>query len=197
MARRTILFDLDGTLWNSRSWYAEVLASLCDQSVAQLSSRLFAGANIVQLMKDSHVSQSRLVTQAVADASTLELYAGVVDTLEELRRRTVAMGVVTNLPGWLARPLMEAVDIHQYFQVAVTPRWGVPAKPQPHGIRKALREMEATDGSETYYVGDAAEDAEAAKGANVRFAWASYGYGTDAPTNTAAVLHEIRDLLDL
>ena len=197
MVRRTVLCDLDGTLWNSRPWYAEVLASLCDRSVAQLSSRLSTGANIVRLMKDSHVSQNRFVQQAVADASTLELYAGVVDTLEELRRRTVAMGVVTNLPGWLARPLMEAVDIHQYFQATVTPRWGVPAKPQPHGIRKALREMGAMDGSETYYVGDADEDAEAAEGRT----YGSRGLPTDTErtrrTNTAVVLHEIRSLLDL
>ena len=107
------------------------------------------------------------------------------------------MGVVTNLPGWLAQPLMEAVDIHQYFRTTVTPRWGVRSKPQPHGIRKALQELGAVDDSETYYVGDTAVDAEAAKKAAVRFAWASYGYETDEPENVAVVLHEIGDLLDL
>lgn len=67
---------------------------------------------------------------------------------------------MTNLPGWLVTPLAAATGIDEYF--CVTPRRGVPAKSRPHGIRKALREMER-EPVHAWFVGDGKADAEAAK----------------------------------
>ena len=106
------------------------------------------------------------------------------------------MGVVTNLPGWLVTPMAEATGIDKYFGVIMTPRPGVPAKPQPHGIRKALREM-GREPDHTWFVGDGAADAEAAKTAAVSFAWASYGYESTAPSGTEIVLLAFKDVLGL
>ena len=49
----------------------------------------------------------------------------------------------------------------------------------------------------TWFVGDGAVDAEAAAAAGVRFAWASYGYYTEAPPGTAKVLERFEDVLQL
>ena len=107
------------------------------------------------------------------------------------------MGAVTNLPGWLVTPMTEATGIDEYFEVVVTPRPGVPAKPQPHGIRRALREMGREAGPHTWFVGDGVADAKAAKAAAVRFAWVSYGYETTAPPDTEMVLYGFKDVLGL
>ena len=40
----------------------------------------------------------------------------------------------------------------------------------------------------TWFVGDGVADAEAAEMATVRFAWASYGYESEAPPATEMVL---------
>ena len=107
------------------------------------------------------------------------------------------MGVVTNLPGWLARPVALATGVAGYFEVIVTPRAGVPAKPKPHGILKALKEMGQEAGPHTWLVGDSEADAEAAAAAGVRFAWASYGYEALPPIGAETVLRSFEDVLGL
>lgn len=196
MARRTLLLDLDGTLWDSRPWYAKVMAQLSDGSVAQYERTLATGTSIVQLVQQCGVSRSRFARSAKENATSLAFYDGVRQTLDELRERGTSMGVVTNLPGWLVTPMAEATGIDKYFGVIMTPRPGVPAKPQPHGIRKALREM-GREPDHTWFVGDGAADAEAAKTAAVSFAWASYGYESTAPSGTEIVLLAFKDVLGL
>ena len=197
MARRTLLFDLDGTLWDSRPWYAEVLARLSEEPVERLKQELESGASVVKLASQCGVSTARFARETRANTTSLSFYEGMPQVLDLLRERDTPIGVVTNLPGWLVRPMLEATGIEGYFDVVVTPRRGVPAKPKPHGIGNALRLMGREPDPHTWLVGDGAVDAEAANAARVRFAWASWGYGTDAPPDTGTVLGGLGDVLDL
>ena len=197
MARRTLLFDLDGTLWDSRPWYAGVLARLSGEPAARLERSLSSGTSIVKLASRCGVSTARLAREAKASAASLSFYEGGPQVLDRLRERDTPMGVVTNLPGWLVRPVLEATDIEGCFDAVVTPRRGVPAKPKPHGIRNALRAMGREPDPHTWLVGDDVVDAEAAKAARVRFAWASWGYGTDVPPDTGTVLGGLGEVLEL
>ena len=176
MARRTLLLDLDGTLWNSRPWYAEVLAGISGGSAAELENRLASGENIVRLARERGVSNSRLARAASEGSAALGFYDSVLETLVQLSDRATSMGVVSNLPGWLVRPVAQATGIAGYFDAIVTPRAGVPAKPNPHGVMKALKDMGREADAHTWLVGDGVVDAKAASAAGVRFAWASYGY---------------------
>lgn len=198
MARRTFLLDLDGTIWDSRSWYAEIVADMSypRSSPIRLETELAQGKSVLELAEKSRVSKSCLQRAAKERGSELPLYGGVRRVLDELRGRGASMGLVTNLAGWLARPLVEATGISQYFSAIVTPVRGVPRKPSPRGIMKALNEMERDVDRHTWLVGDESTDAAAATAANVRFAWASYGYGA---TITAAdvELREFAEVLEL
>ena len=197
MARRTLLLDLDGTLWDSRPWFAEILARMAGGSVPELANRLATGASVVRLAQEHRISKPRLARQARDSVAGLDLYSGARQTLQDLQNRATLMGVVTNLPRWLVAPVTEATGIADYFEVIVTPRPGVPAKPQPHGILKALRDMGRVADSNTWFLGDGAVDAKAATAAGVRFAWASYGYDADPPPGTSTVLHSFEDALGL
>ena len=197
MAPRILLLDLDGTLWNSRPWYAEVLARLSDGSAVQLEHRLTSGTSVVELATICGVSKARFAREARESAMSLTFYNGARQTLDELMRRGTSLGVVTNLPNWLVMPITEATDIKKYFDAVVTPRPGVPAKPKPHGIRQALREMGREADQKTWFVGDGVADAEAAEMATVRFAWASYSYESEAPPATEMVLDGFEDVLKL
>ena len=196
MARRTLLLDLDGTLWDSRPWYAEIMAQLSGGSASGYERALEKGTSIVQLLQQCGTSRNRFAKAAKEGATSLAFYEGVRQTLDELRKRGTSMGVVTNLPGWLVTPITGATGIDEYFDVIVTPRPGVQAKPQPHGIRKALRKM-GREPVHAWFAGDGAADANAAKAAVVRFAWASYGYENTAPPGTETVLHTFKDVLGL
>ena len=197
MARRTLLLDLDGTLWDSRPWYAEILAMLGCGSATSLNSTLASGASVVQVASECGVSKSRVAREARNSVATLPFYNGVLRTLEDLTARTTTIGVVTNLPGWLVRPVVQAAGISGHFRVIVTPRPGVPAKPKPHGIRRALQMMRRQPGLHTWLVGDGFVDAEAAAASGLRFAWASYGYETVRPEGTEVVLSGFEEVLDL
>ena len=184
-------------MWDSRPWYAEAIARLSGGSALQVAGQLEAGANIVRVAKDHGVSNARLAQAAKEDGVPIELYDGVLQTLDSLRERGILIGIVSNLPGWLVRPLLQSTGIDKYVTATATPRRGVPAKPKPHGIQRVLQEMGRDANARTWFVGDGAVDAEAAVAAGVQFAWASYGYHTEAPPHTAKVLKRFNDVLRL
>ena len=129
MVRRTYLLDLDGTLWDSRPWYAEVLAQLSGSSIGEIARQLEAGENVVGITKKYGVTKTRLTREANENGESLRLYEGTLQALDQLQKRESLIGVVTNLPGWLVTPLVKATGIDVYLDAIVTPRPGVPAKP--------------------------------------------------------------------
>ncbi len=197
MAAETILLDLDGTVWNSRPWYAETIACLSGVSCDEVERKLLSGKPIVQLAREHYVSKSNLVKSATENAESLVLYKRVKQTLKVLRGRGTPIGVVTNLPGWLVRPLLESKDLKEYFFVTITPRWGIQAKPRPHGIFSALEEIGRGVNADTWFVGDGTVDAQAAEAAGIRFAWASYGYEPGPPPGTSEIVEKFEDILRL
>ena len=196
MAQRTFLLDLDGTLWDSRQWYAEALAQLSGSSATVIASRLKAGENLVKIAKEHGASKTRLVQIAKENGGSLQLYGGVLRALGQIQKRKDLIGVVTNLPGWLVLPLLEATGIEKYLDAVVTPQRGVPAKPSPRGIWKALECLDCKADPDTWYVGDSTADAKAAKAARISFAWASYGY-EDKPPEASQILKSFDEVLQL
>ena len=197
MAAATLLLDLDGTIWDSRPWYAASIAHLSDIPASEIETRLAGGANVIRVAGDYGLTRSRLVRAARGNTVSIDLYEGVRRTLDRLRERSTPMGVVSNLSGSLATALLQATGLEEYFAAVVTPGAGVPAKPQPHGIRKALAEMGRTLDKETWYVGDGTADAAAANAAGAQFAWVSYGYEATAPPGTHRVIDRFDDVLQL
>ncbi|MXY32686.1 MAG: HAD family hydrolase, partial [Boseongicola sp. SB0664_bin_43] len=158
---------------------------------------LESGANIVHVAKHRGVSKSRLARAAEERGGAMELYEQVIPTLERLRARGTPLGIVTNLPGWLAGHLLSATGVGEYAAAIATPRAGLAAKPKPHGIRWVLAEIGREADAGVWFVGDGDADAEAAKAALVRFAWASYGYGPEEPDGTDKALLSFDELLGL
>ena len=197
MAAETLLLDLDGTVWDSRSWYADAIAGLSGARASEIVPRLEAGESVASVSRDCGVKDRSLARAAKENGTSMELYEGVIDTLDRLRARGILIGVVSNLSGWLARPLLESTGIEAYVSATVTPRWGVPPKPKPHGVKIALAEMGRSPDASVWVVGDGLTDAGAAQAAGVQFAWACYGYESDAPPGTGWVLGGFEDVLAL
>ena len=197
MAPATLVLDLDGTVWNSRPWYAVAIARLSGGSALQIIRELEAGASIIDVAKDQQVTKARLARAAKDAGGSIELYEGVRQTLDSLQGTGSLIGIVSNLPSWLVAPSLQSTGIDKYFTATATPRPGVPAKPSPHGIWRVLHEMRRDADARTWFVGDGAVDAEAAAAAGVQFAWASYGYCTKEPPDTAKVLERFEDVLQL
>ena len=197
MAASAVLLDLDGTVWDGRRWYADAIAGLSGASAAEILARLDDGEVLVSVSRDCGVKDAHLARVARDEGGSMPLYEGVVETLDRLGAADTPIGVVSNLTGWLARPLLESTGIAAYLSATVTPRPGVPAKPSPQGVARALGDMGRGVGPDVWLVGDGPADAVAARAAGVRFAWARYGLHRTEPPGTDRVLARFGDALAL
>ena len=199
MAAAALLFDLDGTLWDSRPWFARILSELTGADPTPLEQRLASGTSIVRLTDECGVSQPTLARHARNASASLQLHDGTLPTLETLAAREVPMAVVSNLPARLVTPMTDGTGLTDFFDTVVTPLpfSGIPAKPSPRGVYAALRAISKRAGPDIWLVGDGTVDAGAARSAGVSFAWASYGYEPNPPVQTDRELARPRDVLDL
>jgi phosphoglycolate phosphatase len=156
-------------------------------------TRLSGGGSIVSLIRSGGLTRDRFINIALRNVEQLRLYPRVRSTLQQLDARGTPMGIVTNLPAWLVAPILEDLNLDGFF---ATVKFGA-AKPNPQPLCTAITELGLEPNGTVYYAGDQPRDAEAARNAGVRFAWASYGYGTSRPPHTAAILKIFSDVLEL
>ena len=197
MAPTALLFDLDGTVWDSFPWYAGLLARASGGKSAALHSELCRGASIVTLARQRGISNGRFVAECEASLRTLRLYPGTLATLEALASRGTPTAAVTSLPGWIAQPLLCGLQLGPLFRWVVDASNCASRKPRPGPVLAALQRLRIAPDHNVFYVGDRNDDAAAAKAAGVRFAWASYGYGDGCPTPSAVRLSSIDEVLGL
>jgi HAD superfamily hydrolase (TIGR01549 family) len=191
MAASAILFDLDGTIWDSYPCYATALRKRIGGTVNSIVARLRGGENAIGLARQCGLTNANFSTLCRNSFEHLQLYPNVRETLVLLSERETQLGVVTSLPQWLGQNLLNEFGLTRYF---VTTQYNS-KKPSPSGILKALNELDSLDS--VYYVGDSPVDAQAASRAGVLFAWSSYGYYDESPTDVDVVLETFSDLLRL
>jgi len=170
--------DLDGTVWDSAPWYAELTTTSSKQAElvgGQLRSGA-AGVNAASLLK-TRFTPTKFETACRDHAEELHLYPGLLASLA-VWKRVGPIAVVTNLPAWVAAPMLKATGLMEMFDLVQTARRGVPAKPHSAPMRFAAEAL-GLHPSAFLYVGDAASDQKAASQAGMGFAWASWGYGVD------------------
>ena len=189
------LLDLDGTIWDSYPWYAELLAREGRAQSRQVLSRLQSGHSIVSIVHDAGISRSRFSRLCEESASDLPVYPGVRDTLAALAARGVMLGVVTSLPGRLAEPMLRGAGLAAHFAAVVHAGNCRARKPSAGPILKALEFLGIETTSNVFYVGDRQIDARAASSAGVSFAWAAYGYEGEPPDRLDVTLNRFSDLL--
>ena len=131
MAQQTLLLDLDGTLWDSRPWYVEILARLSDRREAELEHKLKSAANIRRLARECGVTDKRFELEAAKSAASLRFYGGALGTLDDLADRSTSMGVVTNLPGGLVKAVLRDTGIGGHFKALGWPTRQCSRRPLP------------------------------------------------------------------
>jgi phosphoglycolate phosphatase len=192
MAASAFTFDLDGTLWDSYPCYAAALEAGGLLPYSKAIKRLKSGENIVTIGLQLGLTKTRLARLCFGEIRRIKLYDGVAEGLTALMQRSVAMGVVTNLPKWLIHPILCELDLKRYFRISVF----AAGKPKAGRLVSAVDCLPTSNGV-IYYMGDMPTDAEAARRARVPFAWAAYGYGINRPGDVAAVIKRFDEVLVL
>ena len=104
-----------------------------------------------------------------------QLFPGVEVLLCELERLDLPWGVVTNKPGWLTDPLLEALDLGRRAACVVSGDTLPERKPHPLPLLHAAHTI-GVPPSRCVYAGDAERDIQAGRAAGMTTVVASYGY---------------------
>jgi HAD superfamily hydrolase (TIGR01509 family) len=193
MAATALLFDLDGTVWDSFPCYGLALSERLGLSAGEVIELLHKNGNVVGLARGAGLSNHTFSELTLRAINELRLYPNVIDTLQELSQQSIPIAIVTNLPKWLVSPLLFRTGLSNYFGAVET----VAGKPSGKGLTKALKTLGVRPSEEVFYVGDLANDAQAANAAGVSLAWASYGYGTVQPKSTLVRIDNFSDIMNL
>lgn len=184
------IFDLDGTLINSAPAITRALNALRDAhglpalKAAQVRRWVSLGAAPLvgrALGCDGDAPANRITEfrahYAHQTSSRDDLYPGIADALDALRRAGMALGVCTNKPQAASERVLAQTGIAHCFDVVIGGDATPSPKPDGAHLRHTLAAMGCT-GHPFCFIGDSTLDAQAAHASGARFLWASWGYDT-------------------
>lgn len=191
-----VVFDLDGTLVDSRRDLADSVNALLSEYGAPPLSEQAVGAMVgdgAQQLVERALAASGIPEpiDAAIDAALARFlalyderlvvhtrpYDGVAQMLEALEARGIGRAVFTNKPQPAAERVLDVLGLSRWFDAGVVGAEAAhPRKPDPAGLL-ALAALAGTAIGRTLLVGDASQDVETARRAGARMCVARYGFG--------------------
>lgn len=184
-----LIFDVDGTLWNSvplvaKGWNLALAELGLEPNCTVEKIQPYFGKTMTQIA-DGVLSQvdiperyrcmERLMAweHKVMEADPCHIfYPGVKETLETLAK-SYNLFIVSNCQKGYIELLLEKGDLEHLIQDHTC--FGETGTCKAQSI---LALMERNGIQDACYIGDTQADMEAAQGAGIPFVWASYGFGT-------------------
>ncbi|WPU96626.1 HAD family hydrolase [Mucilaginibacter sabulilitoris] len=203
----SIIFDLDGTLWDSTAnvalaWQAAVAkVDYIDEEMTVDRVRSITGMTydaIFDKLFPTLDNAQRKEVQTLCGISELEilhtrggeLYPQLEETLKYLGTK-YKLYIVSNCQSGYIEVFLDLNDMHPYFLGHQC--FGTKGNPKADNIRDIVNDHEL---KAPVYVGDTMGDYTAAKQAGVPFIFASYGFG-DVPEGMIATVNNFSELTEL
>ena len=193
MIYRHFVFDLDGTLIDSR----QDLADAANAMLATYGASPLPVADVVAMVGEgARTLVARALERADVNAdpdealprfldayndrltSTTRLYPGVAATLAQLRRGA-RVSVLTNKPQQPTDAILSALGITRLVDAAIGGDTRHGRKPAPSALH-ALIDQSGVPAAETLMVGDSWVDVATATAAGIDACLAAYGFGYPA-----------------
>ena len=184
-----VIFDLDGTLWNSAanvaaSWNvviekevgkehtltADDIMRYMGLTMTEIADRHFGflpEKERYELSRHCEVYENGYITEHGGD-----LFEGVEETLAKLKEKGVKMAVVSNCQEGYVKAFLDSMDLWKYF--IDYEEWGRTMLLKADNIKLVMERNGADKG---IYVGDIQKDSDAAHAAGVPCIYAAYGFG--------------------
>jgi 2-phosphoglycolate phosphatase len=187
---RAVLFDLDGTLADTAPDLAlalnrvrveeglEPLPPLAVRAVASMGARGLLGTGFGITPEDARFPElrDRFLDHYERDICVhTRLFDGMAGLLDELERRRLVWGIVTNKSHRFTVPLVAALGLESRSACAVSGDTTAKSKPAPDSLLHASQ-LIGIGPEACLYVGDDERDVQAARAAGMRVIAAGYGY---------------------
>ena len=173
--RKALIFDLDGTLVDSKDQIGSALNRarelfdfnpLSDQKIEEL-----IGLPIDFFLEDLGLSTQKSLEIIAEFRRTLQisindgnkLFAGAFEFISLSKDKGYKTGIATSKPTYLAELVIVNSDLNNLIDV-IQGTDGFPAKPDPTSIQKAMMRL---DTENAIMIGDRIEDIQAAKAAGI------------------------------
>lgn len=198
MANKGVLFDLDGTMWDSadsvaRSYNIALermgydMTLTADDVKSVMGKTMYEIAHIFfdKLSKEKATEIMNYCTEVEGEYITK--YGGVIydeleDTLKKLREDGWFVACVSNCQSGYIEAFLEYTGLGEYFDDIEC--WGNTQKLKAYNISLVAKRNGL---SNVVYVGDTMGDYTSACEAGVKFVHASYGFG-EVPDSTASIV---------
>ncbi len=186
---KAVLFDLDGTLLDTAPDMAGALNALRTlEGLAELpfgairphvshgASRLIEIGFACNEGTRFEDLRSRFLALYSHDiASQTRVFPGLEPILARMDQVGMPWGIVTNKPGWLTEPLVDALGLRARLRCVVSGDTLARRKPHPDPLLHAAGQMRCRP-ADCIYVGDAERDVQAGRAAGMRTIVAGFGY---------------------
>ena len=201
--KKAVLFDLDGTLWDS----AEGVAASWNEALAEMKRpertdeagiHSVMGKTMDVIAHEFFPRESPEVAERMMNFCLLRendylrrhggiLYEGLEDTLKALRKEGYFLSIVSNCQEGYIEAFLAYHGLEKYFDD--TENFGHTGHGKGYNIRLVLERNEIDQAA---YLGDTLGDYDAAMEAGIPFIYAAYGFG-HVPEGTPAI-RDIREL---
>src|SRR5260370_15824671 len=188
LAVRALIFDLDGTLIDSKralihsvnamlrelkrpQLAADTISGYIGHGAAQLVARAMGGTATEEELK--HALQFFLGYYEEHKMDSTCAYPGVPVTLTQLSH--LPMAVLTNKPVRISVRILNTLGLAKYFRVIYGGNRFESKKPDPFGANKNLQEV-SIEAREALIIGESEVDVQTARNAGTRAAALNYGF---------------------
>ncbi|QHS56174.1 HAD family hydrolase [Mucilaginibacter sp. 14171R-50] len=205
----SIIFDLDGTLWDStetitRAWQAALAQApyMSHEVMTRERVRSITGMTydrIFETLFPALTTEQRAEVQRLCSIAELDilhkqggtLYPDLAETLAYLGEK-YKLYIVSNCQSGYIELFLDLHNMHPYFRAHQC--YGTKGNPKADNIKDIVNDHELKS---PVYVGDTFGDHESASKAGVPFIFASYGFGqvTGGQVATIDSFRELKQLL--
>jgi phosphoglycolate phosphatase len=186
----SIIFDMDGTLWDGLDIYVESwnrglkehkvdkcvsrdeIAGMVGWERSKVLALILPGIDAIEQEK-IHETVSTFTPLLLKEMDGM-LYDGVRTGLEKLAKK-YKLFIVSNCAEGLIKHFMAWADIEKYITDEIA--HGINSMPKNHNIKLLIEKYNLKN---AVYVGDTQGDSEQSELANVPFVFLSYGFGATA-----------------
>src|SRR6266576_246789 len=196
---RALIFDLDGTLIDSRRDLIRSVHAMLEEMGREQLHEDTISSFIGHGAAENECQRALKFFLAYYEDHKLDstcAYPGVPEALEHLA--AFPMAVLTNKPVRVSMRILEELGLAKYFRAVYGGNSFATKKPDPLGARTILREFGVAS-AEAMLIGDSEVDVQAARNAGTLAAAVNYGFGThDRAAFPADIyLNRLTDLVPL